>query len=91
MQTMVPQYLEAAMASFGKNQAAFKEAFGSNLFADLAKRQMALFEQSAKAFTGTAKAPERTDAPVESARGTDVDALKAELDALRAKVDRLAP
>jgi polyhydroxyalkanoate synthesis repressor PhaR len=91
MQTMVPQYLEAAMASFGKNQAAFKEAFGSNLFADLAKRQMALFEQSAKAFTGTAKAPERADAPVESARGTDVDALKAELDALRAKVDRLAP
>ena len=44
MQTMVPGYLDAAMQRFSKNQAAFKDAFGSNLFADMAKRQMALFE-----------------------------------------------
>jgi polyhydroxyalkanoate synthesis repressor PhaR len=88
MQTMVPDYLEAAMANFSKNQAAFKDAFGSNLFADLAKRQMALFEQSAKAFTGAAVRPARaTDTP--AAGNSEVEALKAELDALRAKVDRL--
>jgi polyhydroxyalkanoate synthesis repressor PhaR len=89
MQTMVPGYLDAAMQSFSKNQAAFKDAFGSNLFADMAKRQMALFEQSAKAFGGAA-APR--SAPSEPSAGADADevaALKAELDALRTKVDKL--
>jgi polyhydroxyalkanoate synthesis repressor PhaR len=90
MQTLVPQYLEAAMASFAKNQAAFKDAFGSNLFADLAKRQMALFEQSTKAFTGAGLSGDKPDATASSAKSGEVDALKAELDALRAKVDRLA-
>ena len=87
MQTMVPGYLDAAMQSFAKNQAAFKDAFGSNLFADLAKRQMALFEQGAKAFTGAA-APR--SAETGGGGKDDVAALKAELDALRAKVDKLA-
>ena len=90
MQTMVPQYLDAAMTNFSKNQTAFKDAFGSNLFADLAKRQMALFEQSAKALTGAAKpseaAAQKSPPP---GRSDDVEALKAELDALRAKVDKL--
>ena len=86
MQTMVPSYLDAAMQSFSKNQAAFKDAFGSNLFADMAKRQMALFEQGAKAFTGAAS-PARAAEPTQPK--DDVAALKAELDALRAKVDKL--
>ena len=90
MQTMVPQYLDAAMTNFSKNQTAFKDAFGSNLFADLAKRQMALFEQSAKALAGAAKpseaAAQKSSPP---GRSDDVEALKAELDALRAKVDKL--
>jgi polyhydroxyalkanoate synthesis repressor PhaR len=91
MQTMVPQYLEAAMASFAKNQAAFKDAFGSNLFADLAKQQMALFEQGAKAFSGVVRPGERTERQEQPAdKNSEVDALRAELDALRAKVDRLA-
>jgi polyhydroxyalkanoate synthesis repressor PhaR len=85
MQTMVPGYLDAAMQSFSKNQAAFKDAFGSNLFAEMAKRQMALFEQGAKAFTGAAARPAEAEAG-----NDDVADLKAELDALRAKVDKLA-
>ena len=91
MQTMVPQYLDAAMTNFSKNQTAFKDAFGSNLFADLAKRQMALFEQSAKVLAGAAKpgdgATKAATAP--PARNDEVEALKAELDALRTKVDKL--
>lgn len=88
MQTMVPGYLDAAMQSFAKNQAAFKDAFGSNLFTDLAKRQMALFEQSAKAFAG-APSSRPAEAPAANEKD-DVAALKAELDALRSKVDKLA-
>lgn len=89
MQTMVPGYLDAAMQSFSKNQAAFKDAFGSNLFADMAKRQMALFEQGAKAFTGAAT-PRAPITPETSEEIDEVATLKAELDALRTKVDKLA-
>jgi polyhydroxyalkanoate synthesis repressor PhaR len=89
MQTMVPGYLDAAMQSFAKNQAAFKDAFGSNLFADMAKRQMALFEQGAKALTGVA-VPRSPESPGAASDKDEVAALKAELDALRTKVDKLA-
>jgi polyhydroxyalkanoate synthesis repressor PhaR len=58
MQGMVPQYLEAAMDAFHKNQEAMREtiagklAGGTNVFADLAKRNMAMFEEAAQAITG---------------------------------------
>jgi len=83
MQNFVPQYLEAAMDAFHRNQSAVKDAFGANMFADLAKRNMAMFEDAAQAFTGKAK-----PAP-KSGENSDVEELKAELDALRAKVDKL--
>jgi polyhydroxyalkanoate synthesis repressor PhaR len=87
MQGLVPQYLESAMAGFQKNQAAFRDAFGANIFADIAKRNMEMFEQ----FTSrSASRPQEAAAPSDTADGGgDVDALRAELDALKAKVDRL--
>src|SRR5919106_4031632 len=83
MQNFVPQYLEAAMDAFQRNQSAVKDAFGANVFADLAKRNMAMFEDAAQAFTGKAKSEAKS-------AGSDVDQLKAELAALQAKVDRLS-
>jgi polyhydroxyalkanoate synthesis repressor PhaR len=84
MQGMVPQYLEAAMDAFQKNQSAMRDAFGANAFADIAKRNMAMFEEAGRAFTGKAKA----EAPKAAPSG-DVDQLRAELAALQAKIDRL--
>jgi len=85
MQGMVPQYLETAMASFEKNRAAFRDAFGTNLFQDIARRNMEMFEQFTLA-GGTL----RKDAPAKASGGeSEVDTLRAELDALKAKVDRL--
>lgn len=84
VQGLVPQYLESAMESFAKNQMAFREAFGSNIFADIAKRNMAMFEEFTKA-TG-AKRQEGSD---EKGKGDEVEALRSELEALRAKVDKL--
>ncbi|MFL6724750.1 MAG: polyhydroxyalkanoate synthesis repressor PhaR, partial [Sphingomicrobium sp.] len=52
MQGAVPPYLEAAMDAFQKNQQAMAGAFGPNMFADLAKRNMAVFEEAAQALTG---------------------------------------
>ena len=63
MQAAVPQYLEAAMDAFSKNQEAMRDAFGGKVFADLAKRNMAMFEEAGRAFTGKAQAakPEPKD------------------------------
>jgi polyhydroxyalkanoate synthesis repressor PhaR len=83
MQNFVPQYLEAAMDAFQRNQSAVKDAFGANMFADLAKRNMAMFDEAAQAFTGKVKGEPKPSS-------SDVDQLKAELAALQARVDRLS-
>ncbi len=83
MQNFVPQYLEAAMDAFQRNQSAVKDALGANMFADLAKRNMAMFEDAAQAFTGKRTAADKPSS-------SDMDQLRAELAALQAKVDKLS-
>jgi len=85
MQSAVPQYLEAAMDAFSKNQEAMRDAFGGKVFADLAKRNMAMFEEAGRAFSASsAKKPaEKQDT------ASEVEKLRAELAALQAKVDKL--
>ena len=84
MQNFVPSYLEAAMDAFQRNQSAVKDAFSGNVFADLAKHNMAMFEDASRAFGGKPKNEAKPEA------GSDMDQLKAELAALQAKVDRLS-
>jgi len=86
MQNFVPSYLEAAMDAFQRNQSAVKDAFSGNVFADLAKRNMAMFEDASRAFSGKAKTEAK---PTAGTSSSDVEQLKAELAALQAKVDRL--
>jgi polyhydroxyalkanoate synthesis repressor PhaR len=83
MQNVVPSYLEAAMDAFQRNQSAVKDAFSGNVFADLAKRNMAMFEGASRAFTA-----KKTE--THTATGSEMDQLKAELAELQAKVDRLS-
>src|SRR5689334_7616252 len=83
MQNFVPQYLEAAMEAFQRNQSAARDALGHNVLADLAKRNMAMFEDASRAFAVKPK----TEAKPST---TEVDQLRAELAALQAKVDRLS-
>jgi polyhydroxyalkanoate synthesis repressor PhaR len=88
MQGMVPQYLEAAMDAFHRNQNAMRDAFGGKMFADLAKRNMEMFEGASRAFT-SGTGPQKSAKPEKSASEVELDQLKAELEALRSKVDRL--
>ena len=82
MQGAVPQYLDAAMDAFQKNQQAMAGAFAPTMFADLAKRNIAIMEDAAKVLTGKKAAAD--------AEGHDELAkLKAELAALQAKVDKI--
>ena len=90
MQAVVPGYLEASMDSFRRNQAQFKSAvegaFANSPFAEIAKRNMAMFEAAAEAFKpgapGAAPAPERS-------KDDEIAALKAQLASLQDKIDKL--
>jgi polyhydroxyalkanoate synthesis repressor PhaR len=84
MQNFVPSYLEAAMDAFQRNQSAVKDAFSGNVFADLAKRNMAMFEDASRAFSSKPKAETKSNG------NSEMEQLKAELAALQAKVDRLS-
>ena len=93
MQNFVPQYLEAAMEAFQRNQSAAREAFGGgNVFADMAKRNLEMFGGAAQAFTAAkANAGEMPgEKPGDKPGGSEVDELKAALAELQAKVDRLS-
>ena len=90
MQSMVPQYLEASLDSFQRNQTQFRDAMAGALsggpFVDIAKRNMELFTAAAKVTAPAGTAPE---APAGS-REDEIERLKRELAQLQDKVDKLA-
>lgn len=97
MQSMVPQYLEASMDAFRRNQtqfrAAMEGAFSGGPFAEIAKRNLQMFEAAASAFkpgTPGAAAAAAAGAKAEPAVARDeVAALKAQLAAMQAQIDKL--
>jgi polyhydroxyalkanoate synthesis repressor PhaR len=93
MQAMVPGYLEASMDSFRRNQEQFKSAvegaFANSPFAEITKRNMAMFEAAAQAFKPGSTPGTPAAAPAE-AGGDDVAALKAQLAQLQDKIEKLA-
>lgn len=88
MQAMVPGYLEASMDSFRRNQAQFKSAvegaFAGSPFAEMAKRNMAMFEAATSAFK-----PAATPTPPAASKDDEIASLRAELARLQDKVDKL--
>lgn len=94
MQKMVPGYLEASMDSFRHNHDQFKTAvegaFAGSPFADLAKRNMAMFEAAASAFQPV-RSPVAPDAPPADGASKDdeIAALKAQLRTLSERMDKL--
>ncbi|WP_420143273.1 polyhydroxyalkanoate synthesis repressor PhaR [Sphingobium sp.] len=98
MQSMVPQYLEASMDAFRKNQQQFQEAmkgaFGGGPLAEIAKRNMQMFEAAASAFgNGVPGMPGTPSSPAaaasEGSKDEEINDLKAQLAALNAKIDKL--
>ncbi|MBC2777349.1 polyhydroxyalkanoate synthesis repressor PhaR [Parasphingopyxis marina] len=92
MSAMVPQYLEASMEAFQRNQAKFRDAmegaFGSGPFGEIARRNMEMFEAAAGAFQADAKG-ETASEPAEAGRDTEVEALKQQLAQLQDQIDKL--
>ena len=98
MQAMVPQYLEASMEAFRRNQSQFRQAiegtFAGGPFAEIARRNMEMFEAAASAFKaqggvpgapGAAPAAPATPATKED----DIAALKEQLAGLQDKLNKL--
>jgi polyhydroxyalkanoate synthesis repressor PhaR len=99
MQSMVPQYLESSMEAFRRNQAQFRSAmegaFSGGPFAEIARRNLEMFETAASAFKpGTAKAGEKPAAaaapgPAANSGEDEIAALKAQLAGLQDKIDKM--
>ncbi|HXH16836.1 MAG TPA: polyhydroxyalkanoate synthesis repressor PhaR [Sphingomonas sp.] len=93
MQTMVPGYLEASMDSFRRNHDQFKSAvegaFANSPFADMAKRNLEMFDVATQAFKpGTPGAAAAASAPAAS-KDDEIAALRTELAKLQEKVEKL--
>ncbi len=102
MQAMVPGYLEASMDSFRRNQEQFKTAvegaFAHSPFAEIAKRNLQMFEVAAQAFKPGAMpmpgmpmphATAQTADATAASKDDEIAALKAELAKLQDKVAKL--
>ncbi len=100
LQVLVPRYLEESMASFARNQEQFrayvKESFGGMFpverFEDMARQNMALFDQAMKMWkpflpAAATTAEDRGKAGEESAELAD---LKAQMQTLQKQLDRLS-
>ncbi len=87
MQAMVPGYLEASMEGFRRNQAQFKSAvegaFANSPFAEIAKRNIAMFDAATAAFK-----PGGVNEAV-AGKDDEIASLKAELSRLQEKIERL--
>jgi polyhydroxyalkanoate synthesis repressor PhaR len=88
MQGMVPHYLEASLEALQQGQSQLRDAvagaFSANPLAEMARRNMELFQAAAAAGKGGGAAKSEPDE-----RDEEVVRLKAELAALQAKVDKL--
>ena len=92
MQALVPQYLEASMEAFRRNQTQFRDAmagaFVAGPFAELAKRNMEMFETAASAFKrGAAAKPSEPDN--RQSRDDELAELKSKLAGLQEQIDKL--
>ena len=87
MQAAVPQYLEASLEAFQRNQSQFRDAlagaFTGGPLAEIARRNMELFQSATGSMAGAAATKPTADE-------AEIERLKAELAALQAKVDKLA-
>jgi len=85
MQSMVPQYLEASLEAFQRNQSQFRDAmagaFSSGPLAEMTKRNMEMFAAAARGVQ-----PPKDEAKDDKA---ELAELKAQLAALQEKLDKL--
>jgi polyhydroxyalkanoate synthesis repressor PhaR len=95
MQASVPHYLEASLDAFQRNQSQLRDALtgalSNNPFAEIARRNMEMFQAAATGAgkAGAAAKPAGAGADT-STRDDEIARLKAQLADLQSKVEKLA-
>ena len=93
MQALVPQYLEASMDAFRRNQEQFRDAmsgaFAGGPFEAIAKRNLEMFEAAASAFAPGAKAKKAPSAEPKVPASDELAELKAQMAKLQAQLEKL--
>ena len=92
MQSMMPSYLEASMATFRKNREQLQEAFasglGANPLAKIAETNFKMMQNAAEAFMPTARKSEKPAAP--SAHSDELAQMREQMAAMQKKLDELS-
>ena len=94
MQSMGPPYLEASLEAFQRNQSQFRDAlagaFTGGPFAELAKRNMEMFQKAAGGVKGAEGASgQGADKEGGNGREDEISRLKEQLAALQSQIDKL--
>lgn len=91
MQASVPQYLEASLDAFQRNQSQLRDtmagALAANPFAEIARRNMEMF--AAASASGTAAGKSEAAAPAEEDTKKELAELRNQLAAMQKKLDKL--
>ena len=92
MQSLVPQYLEASLEAFQRNQSQFRDAmagaFTSGPLAEMARRNMEMMTAAARGVQPPAKGAGKPEEKEDSG-GDELAQVKAQLAALQEKLDKL--
>lgn len=98
MQSLVPQYLESTMEAFAASQDKWRDymsgksvptpTFGA--FDEMARKNMEMFEQATRMFTGGKTPSQQQPKSEESVSKAELDQLKDQLAALKDQLDKLA-
>jgi polyhydroxyalkanoate synthesis repressor PhaR len=103
--TMVPGYLQFSLENLVKEQEKFRSMFTTafsnpaaafDAYQDLARKNMAMFEQAMSMWTSFGGAKSRgepqpgTEGTAEAPKGAEIDELKSQLTAMQERIERLA-
>ncbi|GAB4149605.1 MAG: polyhydroxyalkanoate synthesis repressor PhaR [Sphingomonadales bacterium] len=100
MESLVPQYLESSMAAFAAQQDKLRDYFSGKMtpaatfagFDEMARKNMAMFEQAARMLTGGLAQPNEPtmgEKPATQSK-SEIESLKDQLAAMQAQLDRLS-
>lgn len=97
LQAFVPSYLEASMDAFARNQerlrGQMRDAFGSTpgyqMFEDMARQNMALFDQAVKMFSPMGNFYQQAARAAATEEGAEIQSLREELAELKRQLAKL--
>jgi polyhydroxyalkanoate synthesis repressor PhaR len=93
MQSAVPQYLEASLEAFQRNQTQMRDAMTgvltANPFAEIARRNMEMLASAVPGAAAASNGGAKAEAPAEDAEKTELSELRAQMAEMQRKLDKM--